>query len=397
MDQPSFNSWTIIFLIAAVQGYFLSAILFFLKKGNVSANKTLALLILCFSLQMTFYVMFWTGYNQAYPWMNFWVEPLVFLAGPLLYLYILKLDSRKLPPKYFFHFLPAIIIFIFHLPFILRNLFGRIEFLRNYFFLPLNDWFKGIFNVIVYMQITSLTVYAVIISIYILNDKRKLNAFALDSEKLKHRWLQRITFLYIGFVIAFISYYILAFTQLIRPEYDYAISACMTLFIYTVGYMGFRQPAIFNEVFEVETIPNSSPMIKIHQREAVVKYQNSVLTNENASAIAARLKILMDEKKPYLDNSLKIQHLAEQLNVSTHQLSQVINSVLHQSYSDLVNRYRIEEAKKLLLDPGYKEKILSIAFDVGYSNKATFNIAFKKIAGTSPSEYRKIQLQKGVA
>ena len=397
MDQPSFNSWTIIFLIAAVQGYFLSAILFFLKKGNSSANKTLALLIFCFSVQMTYYVMFWTGYSKVYPWMNFWVEPLVFLTGPLLYLYIFKLDNRKSPHRFSLHYIPAIINFIFHVPFILRNIFGRIEFLRNYFFLPLNNYFTGIFNIFICLQIASLLVYAVIISKYLTNDGRKLNAFALEREKLKHRWLQRITFLYVGFALAFISYYILAFSQLIRPEYDYAISACMTVFIYTVGYMGFRQPAIFNEVFEVETIPNLSPMIKVHQREAVVKYQNSALTNENASAIATRLKVLMDEKKPYLDNSLKIQHLAEQLNVSTHQLSQVINSVLHQSYSDLINQYRIEEAKKLLLDPGYKEKILSIAFDVGYSNKATFNIAFKKIAGTSPSEYRKIQLQKGVA
>lgn len=397
MEQASFNSWTILFLIAAVQGYFLSALLFFHRKGNRNANTTLALLILSFSLQMTYYVMFWTGYNRVYPWMNFWVEPLVFLSGPLLYFYIYQLDNRKNPQKTGWHFLPALLNFIYLIPFILRNLFGRIEFLRNYFFLPLSGAIPVIFSLFVFMQIASLIIYGVVIYKYLLTDKQNLNSYALETEKIKHRWLKHITLLFAGYVFAFISYYILAFTKLIKPEYDYMISGCMTIFIYTVGYMGFKQPEIFNEEFIPEQNASPQPTIKMHRIEPVEKYRHSSLSYEAAKEIADKLINMMSAEKPFLDNTLTIRRLADELKVSTHQLSQAINAVLHQSYSDLMNQYRIEEAKKLLTSPDYKEKILSIAFDVGYSNKATFNIAFKKITGMSPSEFRKIQLQKGIA
>lgn len=397
MEQPSFNSWTILFLIAAMQGFFLTTLLFLHKKGNRAANTSLAFLILSFSIQMSYYVMFWTGYSRVYVWMNFWIEPLVFLSGPLIYLYIFQLDNRRNPPKWKLHFIPAIAIFIFLIPFILRNIFGRITFLRNYYFLPLNNSIPFILQSFIYLQIASLIFYGFIIYRYFISDQRKLNSFALTSERMKNRWLKRVTFLYAGYAFAFLLYYILAFTKLIKPEYDYFISGCMTLFIYTVGYMGFRQPAIFHEMLPVENNPVPQPTIKMQTIKSPEKYQHSNLSYQQAGEIAEKLKMVMVRDKPFLDNTLTIRLLAEQLEISTHQLSQVINAVLKQTYPDLINYYRIEEAKRLLASPEYKEKILSVAFDVGYSNKATFNIAFKKNTGLSPSDFRKMQLKRDIA
>ena len=105
-----------------------------------------------------------------------------------------------------------------------------------------------------------------------------------------------------------------------------------------------------------------------------------------------KLLQIMQEEKPYLDSNLKIQHLAEKAGVSSHHLSQIINENLNQNYADFVNSYRINEAKRLLLSPEYEqEKILSIAFDAGFQNKATFNVSFKKYTGMSPTEFKKYQ------
>lgn len=209
--------------------------------------------------------------------------------------------------------------------------------------------------------------------------------------------MKKITLFYSVFVFALLSYWLLVITGLLQLRYDYAISFTMSSFIYMVGYMGFRQPALFNEVPEFAKQEISPAVLQIEKAPENQKYQNSSLKAEEAQRVKDKLLELMLHKKPYLDNQLKIQHLASVLQISTHHLSQVMNELLGYKFSDFINLYRIEEAKKLLADPAYDAKIISIAFDVGFNNKATFNSVFKKITGMSPSEYRQYASRKATA
>ena len=134
MVEASLDKWTTLFLFASVQGLFLSLLLFFHKKGNKQGNKILSIILLLFSIMMMYYVAYWSGYAAKYRWMNFWVEPFTFLYGPLIYLYLQTLECGRAPKKYFLHFIPAIVQFVFVIPFIVRNIFGRIEWLREHFF-----------------------------------------------------------------------------------------------------------------------------------------------------------------------------------------------------------------------------------------------------------------------
>ena len=97
MQNPSFDTWTSLFLFAAMQGLFLSFILYFHKKGNQKATRILATLILLFSIMLAYYVAYWTGYAMQYKWMNGWVEGFTFLYGPLLFFYISVLEKNKMP------------------------------------------------------------------------------------------------------------------------------------------------------------------------------------------------------------------------------------------------------------------------------------------------------------
>jgi AraC-like DNA-binding protein len=70
-------------------------------------------------------------------------------------------------------------------------------------------------------------------------------------------------------------------------------------------------------------------------------------------------------------------------------LSQTINEQLRQSFSEFLNSYRIEEAKRRLRDPAFKHlSILGIAEDVGFNSKSSFNAVFKKHTNLTPSEFR---------
>ena len=98
----------------------------------------------------------------------------------------------------------------------------------------------------------------------------------------------------------------------------------------------------------------------------------------------------MEQQKPYRDASLTLVSMAQKLSISVAYLSQIINKSFNQNFNDFINSYRIKESKELLLNPSDGRKnILQIAYEVGFNSKTTFNSAFKKFTGVTPSEFKK--------
>lgn len=103
-----------------------------------------------------------------------------------------------------------------------------------------------------------------------------------------------------------------------------------------------------------------------------------------------KLKRYMLDEKPFLDPALTIQDISNAMNVPVRELSVLINHQLGHHFYDFVNTYRIENAKKILQDPSKsKVTILEILYEVGFNSKSSFNTAFKKHTGNTPTEYRK--------
>jgi AraC-like DNA-binding protein len=89
-----------------------------------------------------------------------------------------------------------------------------------------------------------------------------------------------------------------------------------------------------------------------------------------------------------LDSELNLQRLSEQIGVPAYRLSQMMNSHLHQNFFDVINQYRVEEWKRLMSEGSASGTIQELAFQVGFNSKSSFNTAFKKHTGQTPSEYR---------
>ena len=116
--------------------------------------------------------------------------------------------------------------------------------------------------------------------------------------------------------------------------------------------------------------------------------QKWTLTYKN-SEMLNRVRQYMEDKEPYLNPSLSIHDLARQTNSPTRELSILINHHLNKHFFDFVNEYRIEKAKQMLTDPDKKEfTVLEILYDVGFNSKSSFNTAFKKYTGFTPTQYR---------
>ena len=100
-----------------------------------------------------------------------------------------------------------------------------------------------------------------------------------------------------------------------------------------------------------------------------------------------QLEEYLIKAKPYLNNELRLQELAEMLNIPSHHLSQVINEHLQTTFFDFINRHRVEEAKSLMKSD-MESSLLEIAFKAGFNNKTSFTNAFKKFTKQTPLDYR---------
>jgi len=121
------------------------------------------------------------------------------------------------------------------------------------------------------------------------------------------------------------------------------------------------------------------------------KYASSALTHQQEQALIERLELLFKQEKSFTDSSLTLSRLGEKLEVPANYLSQAINHQLQTGYSDFVNGFRVEEAKRLLEDPeNHKLTLAYIGEEAGFKSSSSFNAAFKKITGQTPSSYRQL-------
>ncbi len=126
--------------------------------------------------------------------------------------------------------------------------------------------------------------------------------------------------------------------------------------------------------------------------EVVKKYQKSGI--EEADLIKYEDKIVkyMKKSKPYLNAELSLEDLAKQTGIPKHHLTQTLNNKIEKSFYQFINEYRIEEAKQKLKNEKEEVSMLSLAFDVGFNSKSSFNNNFKKLTGHTPSSYKKFGL-----
>jgi AraC-like DNA-binding protein len=122
---------------------------------------------------------------------------------------------------------------------------------------------------------------------------------------------------------------------------------------------------------------------------ALEKYGNSTISHDASKQLLQQVKALFEKNEVYLDNTISLKGVAETLSASPREISQVINETAQMNFSEFVNHYRIARARTLLADPQYlHEKIETIAYDCGFGNVTSFNLAFKADTRMTPSRYR---------
>lgn len=369
--EPSLNTWTTIFLVVVLHGIILSSIFFFRKKGRRKPNVFLGFFLLLFSLNILSNTAIWTKYNLVFPHLMGMSATFQFLYGPLLFVYVLSVlkPNRGWMKWDLLHLVPFLIQLARLLPVYLMSVEEKAGYLEESMQSTFELTDTGL--VIVTLKVTHMAIYAGLL----FNLKKLGNPFKIRFQRIstqKLQWVRLIKYSFLGFLITYALFFVLVETIGYRMDYDYIISFAMTGFIFTIGYAGFINPNLLYDAH------NGS------------KYENSSLADHKADRYLEKLLTYMENKKPYIDGDLKLEDLAAELKIPRHHLSQVINERLGKNFFEFVNSYRVDEAKKILTDPERaNDIILRVALESGFNNKTTFNSAFKKRVGTTPSQYRK--------
>tara|TARA_A100000171_G_C2136853_1_gene150948 strand:- start:2559 stop:3587 length:1029 start_codon:yes stop_codon:yes gene_type:complete len=338
--KAELNLWIIFFIAAAAQGLFLSFILIGKNPSGRSSQNTLALLLFTFTLIISYYIVFWMGISKDLPiWLGI-AGNLTYLLGPLVLKYAKQTQNEDIKSQAI-HYLPFLLITLLIL-------------------------FQAQIPIVVFpiLQIAHLLVYVALL-------------YAFIKTKSPNKWLTKLLFAFSGYCLCFLAYYLLVWLGWLKVEYDYMVSLGMSVFIYFIGYSGYTQP-------------NHSE--KGHKEN---KYAKSNLTETALVWIEKKLDQKMEQEKLFTNGDLKLQDLADTLDVNLHGLSQTINVKKGKSFNDYLNELRVNEAKELLSKQENKEAtLLAIAIDAGFNNKTSFLNAFKKFEGQPPSQYRKSILEK---
>ncbi len=361
---------------------FLLAFLIFINtnKVNIKANKWFGAFLLCVFLLFLANVLIITKLLKEEDIFIEIISLASFVIAPVFYLSVSYFVEpiKKWKTIYFLHFLFALLMLflvtIFH--------FFESEIKEE----KANPETVASANII-FMIIFSLQVipYCIMALIKIIKHQKNIQSFNSTIENVDLKWLKNIIISVFIIAVSWVGDIVFKLSDT-NPIFDLASSLVYLIGILYIAYYWLKQKEIFPynliEKEEIETIIAETALPEDNRKK--------LLTDEKLDQLKIELFELINSKKTFLDPDLSLVKLALSLNISPHILSYLINKGFDENFYQFVNRYRIEEAKKLILDPKMVHlSLLGIGFEVGFNSKTVFNTTFKKVTGQTPSEFKK--------
>ena len=327
------------------------------------------------------YLLFCDG-MRTYPWLyestlaaNFWM-------GPLMYFFIrdavgfeTQLASRAryaVSGRMLIHFVPGLLVSMAVLPNLLfesgAQTVARYDQWRAYFD-NTADWPQDPFAYLTPLALVHVAIYSGFIIWGLL--------LVWNFENLRRQSSLRAFLIMV--VLAFLSTMAttIGFITHTRAFVEFAI-ALLALVAPLLYWFSRRYPDLFSELEELLQT----------EREKKQPYLQSQLVGVDLAQLEHRLADVMDQQRVYRRDDLNLSVLAELLQITPHRLSEYLNHVQNISFSDYINRRRVDAARGLLVERP-DQTVLSIAYDVGFNSKSAFNKAFVRFTEQSPTEYRR--------
>jgi AraC-like DNA-binding protein len=358
--------WVVIYAIGAAQAALL-ALPLWRRAVNPEANKVLAGWLVVVAVDLAVKAAFLAEPSAGLFKAQRFVALFPFLHASLFYLYVRTLTSGRAPrARDVVHAAGFLLVLAHYAPMFLlgpaetRLLFERFMAgqagLGRWWLDPLQFGYA-----LAYLAAALLRVH---------RHRRALRQRRSDADRMSLRWIDTMA----AFQLLIWG---IALTHLLArlPGIDYfLIYGAVAAWVCVVGYLSLLQPPVAGEPAMPDPPSAQSPTAGDDPR---------------VPAVEARLAALMAEHAVYREPALTIGQLARRSGYPEYLVSAVINRRTGGSFWDYVNRHRVEAARACLADPRDRRTILDIAYASGFTSKSTFNAAFKREVGETPSDYRR--------
>lgn len=344
-----------------------------IRSGNLLSNRILAFYFVIFNLDISNFV--FINFYSAHLNLEMLRNNVSALLAPTLYFYVravLHTDFR-FRARDLAHTLPFIIVIFVFMPrfYLVEDAALKLGVNNN-----LQPSFELLFvQIFLYVQ---MTIYLSLIFIALRRNKLTiLNSYS-DELKLNKHWLSHfMSFFMVGFALALIR-------NLVKFTEFQTVLGVITPIMMLAG-LGFSCWILWQALNKPELFKGISSQLEAVRFPA----SNKKIATEQASEILAKLELHMQSHKSFLNPTLNIDTLAEEVGVAAQDISLALNHHLGRHFFDFINGYRIAAACEMLAISASSEKtVLDISLASGFNSKSSFNTAFKKQMQITPSEYR---------
>jgi len=389
-------------LLGVLQGAALAAVLW-ARRANRIANRILAALVAAVALMALLGDLQRRFGFSGYPHLLGLGVPLPFLFGPLLYLYTIALTRPvvRFDPRWFVHASPFVAdVLYMTLNFYVKDGDEKVALARasSTGIAPLS---LGVVNT---LEVVQAFVYLFLTWRALEHYGKKIHGYFSDLAGIDLRWLR-------GLVLAHGAVWSVVLVAVVLRWAGHAPAVLRPLVplgssfvIFLTGWVSLWQPELAQKASAAtvaeedppkqpapsEPAPSGpAPTEAVADDPPVPKYQRNRLDDAEAEELVTKLESLMEGKGLYREPGLTLPTLADELGVTPHMLSQVLNVRIGKNFFVFVNTYRAEALKSALADPSSSERgVLELAFEAGFSSKSTLNASFKKLTGMTPTEFR---------
>ncbi len=350
---------------------FFSFFLFAYKEGRQVIRKILGLFFFALALSICDIYLLQNGFYEQNPQFAFILNTILFLYGPITWLLTKSVTVRayRPNPKDLVHFVPFFLVLgTMIVTYHTRNAEFKQEF------------FARASNARDFTTLTSSLIFFFYTGIYIVKSFRQVRRYREEMkeqvsnvENLKLEWLKYILWWFLAIMLAAL---VVQVTNIIAGEERNIpqlllgfLLLAMFLFILSAILKGLRKTVAFSET---------------------VLSPGSIKTKEVDSGKLDELLALMKSKKPFLSPNLTLKDLATAFGQTPRFTSGLINNGTQQSFFDFINSYRIEHFMQVMRESTDQHlTILEVMYASGFNSKSSFNTAFKKKSGKTPSQWRK--------
>ncbi|SNR15820.1 helix-turn-helix domain-containing protein [Tenacibaculum jejuense] len=344
----NFSDILLIILSSAglLHGMLFAVYLIFFKKKKKLTNTLLGLILIFMAFRVGKSILLYFG-EDLEPTFIILGLALLLLIGPLLcwYFKAMTIPDFKLLRIHTLELIPFFVVFSLS------------------FFIPKN-WFSSnnretviIFGSILIFIYLHFAIYIFLANRILRRVKKEINKVQSKSQKAIIKWLKTLI---ISCIVIWVSY----FLNIIENTIPYIFGPILySIVIYFLTY----------QAFKLNSVDIDGESFKV---------------NDDLLFFNKISKLIIEEKE-FLNPSISLVQISKNIGLTPHKTSSVINQYSKKNFNDFINYQRVNEAKEKLISKDSEHyKISAVAFEVGFNSLSSFNSAFKKFVGVTPSVFR---------